>query len=74
MSIRLELEKAGSGQLSNESVAMGDKSGDCSNALGTPTVTESKGELNENDSAGGGDRRKDVLAEAIMPEFVHRPT
>jgi hypothetical protein len=39
--------------------------------LGTPLVATNEGDLNKNNRAGGGYRRKDVFAEALMPEFVH---
>jgi hypothetical protein len=35
-----------------------------------PLVATNEEDLNENNRAGGGDRRKDVFAEALMPEIV----
>ena len=34
-------------------------------------VTANKGDLDENDRARGGDRRKDMFAEAFVPKLIH---
>lgn len=39
--------------------------------MGISLVATNEGDLNENDRARRGDRRKDVFAEALMPKFVH---
>jgi hypothetical protein len=36
-----------------------------------PLVTANEEDLDQNDCASGGNRRKDVFAEALMPEVVH---
>ena len=53
---------------------MASRSGYCGKSAGIPLVTTNEGDLNENNRAGGGNRGKDVLAEAVMPEFVHGQT
>ena len=51
-------------QLSNESAR----------PVGIPLVAANEADLNENDRAGGGNCRRDVFAEAVMPEFVREQT
>ncbi len=52
----------------------GQRSRDCSHSLGTPLVATNEGDLNKNDRAGCGNRRKNVFAKALMPKFVHGQT
>ena len=49
-------------------------SGHCGHSVGIPLIAANEGDLNENNRTGGGDRRKDVFAEALMPEIVHGQT
>ena len=53
---------------------MANRSGHCGHSAGIPLVATNEADLNENNRAGGGNRRKDVFAEALMPEIVHGQT
>ena len=67
---RFSNEQFRNARLPNEKRGNGRSPGYCGRPVGIPLVATNVADLNENDRAGGGNCRKDVFAEAIMPEFV----